>query len=329
MLHKRRNNFSQQIFSYKYTTVSTMLSNLDTAIKTYFETTPTLKWSYLGFLRALKPFCLSDPNSVENQNSIWKKRYCSFLRNFLAEKKKQGLQDEHNKQQYDHVVFLLQQKEFKVEDFWRIVKLEKELVNELEDKRHKSQIDGLELLNTACQQQNHVLVDELNLHMLKKPHLMETEVVTDEKTNDSKTTGVTSIAEDTDNEQSTIESIEYKEILHGKDKDLVSKKMLHDAYLNTCQKVYDHNSQKDGGFTVVSSYENKPEIEIQTFGAYTCGGYLYLFMMDLKYDVIYRFFQLSEIKLAQNIPEFNLVRRLIVELYYFKACKVQSRKTWK
>lgn len=42
-------------------------------------------------------------------------------------------------------------------------------------------------------------------------------------------------------------------------------------------------------------------------------------MMDLEYDGIYRFFQLCEIKLAQNLSEFNLVRRLIVEMYFFKV----------
>lgn len=41
--------------------------------------------------------------------------------------------------------------------------------------------------------------------------------------------------------------------------------------------------------------------------------------MNLEYDGIYRYFQLSEIKLAQNLSEFNLVRKLIIETFYFKC----------
>ncbi|CAG8643684.1 7138_t:CDS:2, partial [Paraglomus occultum] len=60
------------------------------------------------------------------------------------------------------------------------------------------------------------------------------------------------------------------------------------------------------------------ETGTKTFGAHVCEGYLILFMMDLEYDGIYRFFQLCEIKLAQELSEFNLVRRLIVETHFFK-----------
>ena len=41
--------------------------------------------------------------------------------------------------------------------------------------------------------------------------------------------------------------------------------------------------------------------------------------MNLEYDGIYRYFQLSEIKLAQSLSEFNLVRKLIIETFYFKV----------
>ena len=41
--------------------------------------------------------------------------------------------------------------------------------------------------------------------------------------------------------------------------------------------------------------------------------------MDLEYDGIYRFFQLSEIKLTQKLSEFNLVRKLILKTYLFKV----------
>lgn len=48
-------------------------------------------------------------------------------------------------------------------------------------------------------------------------------------------------------------------------------------------------------------------------------GHIYFCMMDLKYDGIYRFFQLPEVKLARKLSEFNLVRRLIMEAFFFKV----------
>ncbi|CAG8555424.1 10637_t:CDS:10 [Funneliformis caledonium] len=56
---------------------------------------------------------------------------------------------------------------------------------------------------------------------------------------------------------------------------------------------------------MMSLRENKSG---QAFGAHICGGFLHLCMMDLVYDGIYRFFVLSEIKLAQDLSEFNLCR---------------------
>ncbi|RGB23292.1 hypothetical protein C1646_677219 [Rhizophagus diaphanus] len=54
----------------------------------------------------------------------------------------------------------------------------------------------------------------------------------------------------------------------------------------------------------------------QSFGGHICEGYIYFCMMDLEYDGVYRFFQLSEIKLAQKLSEFNLVRKLILFLSF-------------
>jgi len=72
---------------------------------------------------------------------------------------------------------------------------------------------------------------------------------------------------------------------------------------------------------IISSRGNIPKLK--SFGGHICEGYIYLGMMDLEYDGIYRYFQLSEIKLAQKLSEFNLVRKLIVETYYFK-CRIDS-----
>ncbi|CAG8593354.1 8239_t:CDS:10 [Acaulospora morrowiae] len=62
--------------------------------------------------------------------------------------------------------------------------------------------------------------------------------------------------------------------------------------------------------------ENVPRV--QTFGGHIYEGYIYFCMMDLEYDGIYRFFQLSEVKIARRLSEFNFVRKLILETYFFK-----------
>ena len=94
-----------------------------------------------------------------------------------------------------------------------------------------------------------------------------------------------------------------------------------------------------GGINNILLCEN--ESGVQTFGGHICGtfsfrilvnscfntlshkniieGYIYFCMMDLEYDGIYRFFRLSEIKLARKLSEFNLVRKLILETYFFKV----------
>jgi len=76
-----------------------------------------------------------------------------------------------------------------------------------------------------------------------------------------------------------------------------------------------------GGINNILLREN--EQGVQTFGGHICEGYIYFCMMDLEYDGIYRFFQLSEIKLARKLSEFNLVRKLILETYFFK-CRIDS-----
>src|SRR5947209_6915415 len=89
--------------------MSSLKSRLDLAINSYFDSTHILNLSYLGFLKTLKPFCVSNPNSSENQNAILRKKYLEFLRNLLTEEEKQEMQDEHIKERCELVELLLQQ----------------------------------------------------------------------------------------------------------------------------------------------------------------------------------------------------------------------------
>jgi hypothetical protein len=99
---------------------------------------------------------------------------------------------------------------------------------------------------------------------------------------------------------------------------------------------------QEGVNNIINSFENISGIK--SFGGHICGksaflhffvfpvlflshflikcyieSYIYLGMMNLEYDGIYRYFQLSEIKLAQNLSEFNLIKKLIIKTFYFKV----------
>ncbi|CAG8813866.1 12840_t:CDS:2, partial [Gigaspora rosea] len=56
---------------------------------------------------------------------------------------------------------------------------------------------------------------------------------------------------------------------------------------------------------IIYSRGNIPKLK--SFGEHIC-----------EYDGIYQYFQLSKIKLAQKLSEFNLVRKLIIKTFYFK-----------
>ncbi|CAI2187551.1 8708_t:CDS:2, partial [Funneliformis geosporum] len=161
-------------------------------IKTYFEDTPILEWSYPGFLRALKPFCVADCyGSLKDQNSIWRKRFNTFLRKFLDS-------NEGKEEELEYVALLLEEDgnllfslsraladsqgapggavgKVQVEAFWKDVQLEREMTNQAERERmitrHKSNVDALKVINAARNKETHALVDDYSLQISKKPRL--------------------------------------------------------------------------------------------------------------------------------------------------------------
>ncbi|CAG8800724.1 19620_t:CDS:2, partial [Gigaspora rosea] len=59
----------------------------DDAIDLYFKSTPPPEWTYLGFLKAIKPYCISEARSIVDQKAIWRKRYLTYLSNLNIEEK--------------------------------------------------------------------------------------------------------------------------------------------------------------------------------------------------------------------------------------------------
>ena len=80
-----------------------MSTELHLSIKSYFESTPVLEWSYLDFLKTLKTYCVSEERSLDDLKSIWRKRYLCFLSNCLIR------EEEHDIGVKERIAFLIQQ----------------------------------------------------------------------------------------------------------------------------------------------------------------------------------------------------------------------------
>lgn len=82
---------------------------LDSLISSYFADTPTLKWSYIGFLDAMKPHLDSIQGPLEKRKSIWRKRFLIYLKYVLDKEKEQELQDGNSKTRSEMANLLIQQ----------------------------------------------------------------------------------------------------------------------------------------------------------------------------------------------------------------------------
>ncbi|CAG8787563.1 3726_t:CDS:2, partial [Gigaspora rosea] len=113
------------------------------AIDLYFKSIPPPEWAYLGYLKAIKPYCISEARSLDDQKVIWRKYYITYLSNLIIREK-----DEARKK---YAICLIQQAWGVVprivscglfaviqlgggvvpslKDFWNDVKIEKELIN--------------------------------------------------------------------------------------------------------------------------------------------------------------------------------------------------------
>jgi hypothetical protein len=81
---------------------------LDLLIQSYFENTPVLKWSYLGFLETMKPQLNSVQGSLDKRKSIWRKRFLTFLTGVLVDEEEQKIYDD-NKTRFEVATLLVQQ----------------------------------------------------------------------------------------------------------------------------------------------------------------------------------------------------------------------------
>ncbi|CAG8618502.1 728_t:CDS:10 [Paraglomus brasilianum] len=145
----------------------------EAAASDYFEETEVSSWSYQGFLEAMKPFCIAGGRgSVEDRDFLWRKKFNTCLKTFVNDDK-QSSQNDLCMEQQRVAKFLLNQKKSDTTFFWRNLDLEIELAEKQAIVKRKSQIDGLDLLDTARNQQNGVLASDLSATTPKKLRLME------------------------------------------------------------------------------------------------------------------------------------------------------------
>ncbi|CAG8527048.1 6170_t:CDS:10 [Paraglomus brasilianum] len=175
-----------------------MSAELDLSIKSYFDSTPVSLWSYLGFLKTLKSYCISKEYLLDDLKSIWRKRYINFLSNFLEK--------EHDNDIKNRVTILIRQgcrplcgmgcrssalyltifsavarpREGAVllekhppeeESFWDGVKIERELMIKEDIFDKKSQIEALDVLCVSRSQKSNEYVNKVNSRLLKQAEI--------------------------------------------------------------------------------------------------------------------------------------------------------------
>ncbi|CAB4395601.1 unnamed protein product [Rhizophagus irregularis] len=143
-----------------------MSTELHLSIKSYFESTPVLAWSYLDFLKTLKTYCVSEERSLDDLKSIWRKRYLCFLSNCLIK------EEEHDNGIKERIAFLIQQKRpTEEESFWNGVRLDKELMIREDHFDKKSQIEALDVLCVSRSRKSNEYVNKINSYVLEQTEM--------------------------------------------------------------------------------------------------------------------------------------------------------------
>ncbi|RIB04528.1 hypothetical protein C2G38_673991 [Gigaspora rosea] len=125
------------------------------AIDSYFKSTPPPEWTYLGCLKAIKPYCISEARSLDDQKDVWRHRYITYLSKLII--------GEKNEIRKKYAICLIQQGwPPEEEDFWNDVKIEKELINEEVTFDKKSQMDALEVLDISRTQKAKEFVNKVS-----------------------------------------------------------------------------------------------------------------------------------------------------------------------
>ncbi|CAG8745951.1 8496_t:CDS:10, partial [Rhizophagus irregularis] len=85
------------------------VTQIDLLMNSYFERTPTIEWSYVGFLEAMKPYLNSVQGPQDKQKSVWRKRFLTLLTNILVDEEDQKTQNDNSKTRFETATYLVQQ----------------------------------------------------------------------------------------------------------------------------------------------------------------------------------------------------------------------------
>ena len=78
-------------------------------MNSYFERTPIIEWSYVGFLETMKPYLNSVQGPQDKQKSVWRKRFLTLLTNILVDEEDQKTQNDNSKTRFETATYLVQQ----------------------------------------------------------------------------------------------------------------------------------------------------------------------------------------------------------------------------
>ncbi|CAG8645014.1 7976_t:CDS:2, partial [Racocetra persica] len=97
----------------------------DEVIDSYFKNTPLPEWTYMGYLKTIRPYFISEARMLKDQKAIWRKRYLTYLTKceiVQPEELREGVVPSLN-------MGCRSSGSLPEEDFWNDVKIKKQLMN--------------------------------------------------------------------------------------------------------------------------------------------------------------------------------------------------------
>ncbi|CAG8573790.1 17908_t:CDS:2 [Funneliformis caledonium] len=147
-----------------------MSTELHFSIKSYFESTPVLAWSYLDFLKTLKSYCILEERSLDDLKSIWRKQGAILFVVWDAIPQRCISRSSAITQPREDAV-LLEKRPPEEENFWDGVRLDKELMIREDVFDKKSQIEALDVLCVSRSQKSNEYVNKINSHILEQTEM--------------------------------------------------------------------------------------------------------------------------------------------------------------
>ncbi|CAB4496081.1 unnamed protein product [Rhizophagus irregularis] len=152
------------------------VTQIDLLMNSYFERTPTIEWSYVGFLEAMKPYLNSVQGPQDKQKSVWRKRFLTLLTNILVDEEDQKTQNDNSKTRFETATYLVQQQHPpEATRFLENVDLDRQLVTKKDIFDKKSQIEAWDVLCISRSQKAGEYVNEVKSRIMNQAEMARDE----------------------------------------------------------------------------------------------------------------------------------------------------------